>query len=223
MAPGLTTIAFSGLPVLGSVLSTIGLVLLWTLAAVLAVLLVLLIVPIHVRAEGGIHGMSLSGKAAIRWGWGLVSVRMAPGSGFTLHVLGIRIWTFTGSDEPEPEKPEEPKKKGRKGPGLRWFLEYRRHAWKLLKRLLDTLRLRLRVTGELGLGDPADTALLAALLGELERSQELVELEVQPDWLDETIELDGDLGARIWPIHIGLILLGALLRKDTRRMMRAAR
>ena len=54
--------------------TTIGLVLLWTLAAVLAVLLVLLIVPIHVRAEGGIHGMSLSGQAAIRWGWGLVSV-----------------------------------------------------------------------------------------------------------------------------------------------------
>lgn len=229
--------------VTASALGTVGTVLLWTVAVILGLLLALallvVLLPFHARAVGTVEGLSARGEARISFGWVLLSVRLRPG-GASLYVLGLRLWTFRPSAEEAGEEDEEAqaakeaekrakaeekkKKRGKKKrPSIRALWRHRRTGWRLLRRLAATLRLRAEVRGVVGLGDPADTASLFQTLWILDGTLPGVRLDVTPDWLDERIELEGELRARLWLAHLGGVLLAALWKKDTRMLLRAVR
>lgn len=206
--------------IFASVWITAAWVLLWIAVGLVSLGALLLGLPTHLRAAGGVEDSRLSGLVRARWAWGVVSVALSQGRGATLHLLGLRIWTF-GPDKGERKakrEKETPRARGR----LQWLLRHRQVGLRLLRRLLGTLRLQLRLQGELGLGDPADTALLHRLLLQLNGLSAALQVEVAPDWLDERVVLDGALRARIWPAHIGLVLLAALAKRETRQMIRTA-
>ena len=214
----LYTLQASGWPVTGAIWSVLGTVMLWCGAIVAGLLLLLLLVPIQLRVRGDLRDATLSGQAEGRWGWGLVSVRIGADRTATLHLMGIRIYRLKPRDRRPPPKPARARKRG----GMKWLIQYRRVLWRLMARLAGTLRLQARITGELGLDDPAATALLVQLLWELNDRLERVTLEVHPDYLDETFSVAGEARALLWPLHVGLVLLGALLQRETREMLRAA-
>lgn len=204
--------------VLASAASTAGVVLLWIVALLGSLLVILLLVPIHLRAEGGVDDESLDGRVRIQWAWGVLSVRVTPAGVATLHFFGLRFWTLRKRG-PKDEADPAPKKERAKGQ-LRWFLKHRQTGLRFAKRLIRALRLQLQVRGELGLGDPASTALMNRLLWELNRTSPSVSFAVEPDWMEERVQLDGAIRARIWLAHIGLVLLGGLLNRETRQMLR---
>jgi hypothetical protein len=89
-------------------------------------------------------------------------------------------------------------------------------------RLARPLRLQVRIAGTVGTGDPADMVLLAAIAraaGDLPS----VELDLEWDWVDEALELDGELSARIWVGHLLCAAVALFLRRENRAALRAVR
>jgi len=201
-----------------SAVTTVGMVLLWIAAVLGALLALVVLVPLHIRAAGSVDDLTVEGQARIRWAWGVLSVRLTQEQGATLHLVGLRIWTFRKSTKEKKPKPPRERAKG----SLQWLVKNRRAGLQLMKRLIRTLRLQLRVQGRLGLDDPAATALVNRALAHLLGSSRAVSWQVEPDWLDETVQLDGEFRARIWLAHLGLVLLGGLLHRETRQMLRTA-
>jgi len=208
-----------------SIGAVIGWVLLGILATLLGLALLLLSLPFHLRAQGTLEADRADGEARLRWAWGVVSVRLRP-AGTTLHLLGLRIWTFRADRDRKPrdhkdrdEASEAPRPRRRKG----WMWAHRHTLGRLLRRFWGALRLRLHVSGVIGLGDPAETASLFQVLALLERQGPAVQVHITPEWLDEELWLQGWARARIWGLHLLGIGGVALLRKDTRTLIRAAR
>jgi hypothetical protein len=92
----------------------------------------------------------------------------------------------------------------------------------MLARLALALRLRLRVSGIVGTGDPADTAFLFAILRAV-RELPGVQLEVQSAWIDEELELDAEGSARVWIIHLMVVAAALLWARENRTALRAIR
>jgi hypothetical protein len=198
-------------------------ILLWILAIVGIILALVLLVPVHVRAQGQVRGLSASGWARARWGFGFISVRASPESGVALYWLGLRIWRFKmkGHKKPRPEKKKKKKEeKADKGSG--WFWRNRRMLFWIAGRMYRTLHLKGRIAGTLGLGDPADTAWLWMFLWQLEGRVPGLELSLQCDWQDEELDLDGDVRAWIWPLQVLVVAAFTFLRRDVRRALRSA-
>lgn len=219
-------------------------ILLGVLGLALAVLLLAVSLPLHLQASGAVAADALRGALGARWAWGLLALRWASDRRAgrpTLHLLGLRVWTFRWRRAPtekdaakrkqHQEKRHEKKRasaahraeRRRARDNRGWIWRHRGTLWDLLRRLARSLRLRLRIQGTLGTGDPADTAALWSLGSALPAGGEAVRLEVEPDWLDTRLELQGCAGARLWGLSLVALALGALLRRDTWRMLRDAR
>lgn len=212
-------------------------ILLWILAVLGGLLLALLLLPFGLRAAGSVHQGRADGRFAAGWAWGLISLRLAR-DGLTLRLLGLRIHRLqlgggqrgrARQDEQkqkaEKDKQEKKEKKdkqdaGEQG-GARGLLRHRRTLLRMIGRLIRALHVRGRLRGTVGLDDPADTAYVALLLALLAGRTRGLALEVDCDYTDEQIELDGWIGMRIWIIELGLVALGLLLRKRNRRALRA--
>lgn len=206
------------------------------LAALLAALLaLLLLVPFYARARGSIHGGSAEGAVEAAWGPGLVALRLSSGDGLRVRLLGIPLPRLRlGQERSRSRRQRRERKAARRKerPGEKqqeWrqpragaLLRHRAAFLRMALELARPLRLRLRIAGTVGTGDPADVALLAALAraaGELPG----VALDVTWDWVDEVVELDGELSARIWIIHLLGAAAALWLRRENRAALRAVR
>lgn len=195
-------------------------ILLWILAIVGIILALVLLVPVHVRAQGQVKGLSAFGWARVRWGFGFISIKANPQTGVALYWLGLRVWRFKmkGHKDPKPEKKEE--KKPEKGFG--WFWRNRRmHSW-MAGRMYRTLHLKGKISGTVGLGDPADMAWLWMFLWQLEGRVPGLNLLVECNWQDEELDLNGDIRAWVWPLQVLLVAAFTFLRRDVRRARRSA-
>jgi hypothetical protein len=196
-------------------------ILLWILAVVGIILAAVLLVPVHVRAEGRVRGLSAAGWARARWGFGFISIRANPETGVALYWLGLRVWRLKmkGHKKPEPEKKKKEKQADR---GFGWFWRNRRMFFWMAGRMYRTLHLKGRMAGTVGLGDPADTAYLWMFINLLEDRVPGLELDVRCDWQDEALDLNGNLRAWIWPVQVLLVAAFTFLRRDVRRVLRSA-
>lgn len=223
-------------------------ILAWLGAVLGAILLALLALPFHVRARGELSEERMAARLDGSWGWGLLGLRWRPGrSDPRLYLLGLRIYRIDVEqlrrDEDRRRARREKKERrrqdrraskhkkrarrardrarGRGQRGLRWFVSHRRTIYDVIARLLRTLRFRLHLRGTLGLDDPADTAQLFAVLQLMSRLP--VELDIQANYLEEQIDLEGDSSARVWLGLVLLVALSLLLRRDVWRLLRKPR
>jgi hypothetical protein len=201
-------------------------VLLAILLGLAALLLLLVWVPFQVRAAGALTFESVSGEALAQWGWGLLQVRLSssePGRGLRLRALGIPVRIRRHRREAAEEAPEdEPEEETRSRARRRPRLEQPGRLIRMAGRALGALHLRLRVNGVVGTGDPAQTAVLLPLLGQLERLSG-VELDLEWDWLEERLELEAEGSARIWIAELLWTALALLLVRENRAVLRALR
>ena len=218
-------------------------ILLWLLLLLLGLLLAVLLLPFHGRARGRVSadtadmadmGDLIEGEAVVRWAWGLVALRAAVGEGAALYLLGLRCGrqrgkkaasAREGGDDASNEKNEKKKKKKR-GKGrraLRALLDGRASLSRIVRRLVRALRIRGSLTGSVGLGDPADTALLRAWVETIATGRRGVRVGLCYDYLEETIDLEARLRARVWVIHLGAVAVAGLFARDVRQVLRALR
>ncbi|MBN1773011.1 MAG: hypothetical protein JXB32_17215 [Deltaproteobacteria bacterium] len=192
-------------------------ILLWVGVVLGALLALLLLVPLDARAEGRIVGGELDGRARLRWGGGFLSVRFGP-QGVALHLLGLRILRLRGGGPHEPDG-EHARERRRRRPAT-WYWRHRRTLWRAGVRLLRAAHPRGRLTGRVGLGDPADDAALCTVLSQAGGRWPRLELDVACDWVEEVVELEGRLSAIVWPLELAVVLLLVRFSGDVRRALR---
>lgn len=196
---------------------------LYPLAAVLALALLLLaglvLLPFHLEAQGAVDDGDVDGRLQARWGWWLMVVRLDAG-GLRLRLLGIPVWRYKGGgrddDDSRRAKRERRRAKTRRAEegqkkrgGLLRIWRHREGLQALIRAVIGALPVRGHLFGTVGLGDPADTAVLFGLLAPL--SARSADIDIEPDWLDETIDLDGAIGLRVWIAHLVAAVLWRLL------------
>jgi len=196
--------------------------LMWLGIVLGGLLLLVLLVPVHVRAWGRVDGESADGRVRVRWGGGVVAFHASP-AGLELRMLGLRVSRLRGGGSrprrPKREREEHEEDGRRRGP--RWAWRHRRALMRAMLRVLAALHPRGRVSGVIGLGDPGDMAALFALLSRAEERWRRLELDVACDWTEEVLDLEGTVRAFVWPVELAIVLLVVRLRPDVRRALRA--
>lgn len=148
-----------------------------------------------------------SADLKVNWAFGLVRADVSPGSG-----------------KPKPGKPAAAGKKAgrrRKSKGRRPNVmaairqpAFRRRMFRFgsdVWRAIHKQNVRLMV--RMGLGDPADTGRLWAVLGPLSgilARRRDIRIAIEPDFLDATLDVDSSGTVRIVPLQLAIIALGLL-------------
>jgi len=175
------------------------------LAGLLGLVLLLLAVPVDV--EFRLEGIEpLTGQLGVRWLFGLVRFRIPV--------------PRAGKPTPRPEaKPKAARARARpeaRGQNRRNVLAalrqaaFRRRAYRLVRDLVRAVHLhRLRLFMRLGLGDPADTGLLWAVVGPLNAMAQLrnAELRIEPEFVDPVLEFQAD--GRLLLVPLRFLVLAA--------------
>ncbi|BDG02865.1 hypothetical protein AMOR_18610 [Anaeromyxobacter oryzae] len=200
------------------------------LCAFLGLVLLVVLLPFRARATGSVHDGAPAGEARVDWALGLLSVDVAARRA-ALRVAAIPVARFDlatvrerKKEERRRARPREPRREKRK-PGTparaRAVLAEREALRGIAARLARALHLRVRARGTVGTGDPADTAALIALAAAL-GALPGVELALGADWMEEALELDVELAARIWIAELLVVAAAVLLARRNRRALRAA-
>ncbi len=163
---------------------------------VLLGLVALLAVPVDVvfRLQGV---EALAGRLTIRWLFGLVRVRVP----------------VPGARKPSAEPKAAGKRPRRRTRGGRARIlavlrqaPFRRRVHRLVADLLRAAHLgRLRLRVRLGLGDPADTGRLWAVVGPLGAWAEALpgaDVRIEPEFVDPVLDLDARGRLRVVPLRI---------------------
>lgn len=187
----------------------------------------LLAVPFGVKVRGKWPDRFI--RARISWGGALAvfNLEARPGEvSPSLAVLGMTVWRGQGKESPRREKRDKREKgkkvKGRSGfsarEGLRILAD--RELWgeavSFLRRVKRALRMEARMEGVYGAEDPALTGMAAGLLGVL--SSEKVVLNLQPDFCEEVLDIEGFFSSRFFLGELLGIGLALLWRKPVRRL-----
>lgn len=182
-----------------------------------AVGLVLLAALTPIRAEVSASAGELEAWARVQAGWGPVMIRggtdvearvFLAGRGFRLPPRAAR----------RPTAPKVKAARALAGLGRRDL----RVGARMLRRGVRALRLRLELSGTLGLDDPADTATLVAV-GWLLDDASSMRIDLQDGLLEDTTQLFARASMRAIPARLALIGLSWLARSDTRRFLRDLR
>lgn len=207
-------------------------ILLAVLYALLGLLLLVVLLPFRARAVGAVRDGEPEGVASADWGFGLLGVELDTARRVRVWVAWLPVARFVmrrKKEKPErpPEKPKpekKPKKKKARAGALdrlRAGLAERAAFQHMAVRLVRAVHLRLRGSGRIGTGDPADAAALFALLQALEALPG-VDLELELDWVEEALEMELEVGARIWIAELLAVAALLLLERPNRRALRVA-
>jgi hypothetical protein len=193
----------------------VGLLLL--VAGLLGLVLVLLAVPVSVefRVEGI---LPFRGQVGVRWLFGLVRVRLP------LHRAGPGK-----AREPRSairrERPEDPGR-GRNFLAVLLQAGFRRRLHRLVGDLLHAIRVhRVRILLRLGLGDPADTGRLWAVMGPVNALAQWrgADIRIEPDFLEPVLEIQADGEVAVVPLRFLLLAAGFAVSPPTLRAWRTLR
>jgi hypothetical protein len=168
---------------------------------VLLLIVVLLALPVTLTFQLS-WKQTLTADLKLKWAFGLVRADVSPGPG-----------------KSESEKTEAARHRRSRGKKIKLMgvIRQRKFRRRILRFLSDLWRaihkqnVRLRV--RLGLGDPADTGRLCAVLGPLSgvfASMRHIRVVFEPDFLDSTLEVDSSGTVRMIPLQITFLALALL-------------
>ena len=176
---------------------------------VIAVLagLVLLLLAVPVDVSFGLEGIEeLRGQIAIGWLFGLVRFRIP----------------VPRASKPPPEREAEPKvakvraRPEARGRGTRVLAVlrqagFRQRVYRLAKRLVGAAHLQeLRLRMRLGLGDPADTGRLWAVVGPLSAAAQNLrnaQVWIEPDFVDSVLEFKAHGRLVLVPLQVVVVAI----------------
>lgn len=186
---------------------------------ILSLIVFLLAVPVTLTYQFSWRD-TLSASLRLNWAFGLVSADVSPD--LAKH---------------EPDKPDAARKKSARrgkstGRKANFMAAIRQPAFRrrILRFVSDVWRAihkrNVRLLVRLGLGDPADTGQLWAVLGPLSgllaRPRD-IRIAIEPDFLDSTLEVDSSGTLRIVPLRMAILVLGLLFSPPVWRGIRQMR
>jgi len=186
------------------------------LLILIAVLVGLLAIPVNVVFRVSWPNERDS-HLLIRWGFGLVKARIP----FEAHPKD------KGSSRPRSTS-KRPRKRGRHNVLAAARLPaFRRRVLRFLRDIWHSIgKNDIYVRARIGLGDPADTGQLWAVVGPLAAvltNARHVSVIIEPDFMDATAELAGSGRVRVMPLQIIYLALGVLLSPPVWQGLRAMR
>lgn len=189
-------------------------------AAVLLGLLALLAVPIDLRFRfWGVE--AFQGQIAIRWLFGLLR--------FNVQIPGpAKRQTQKTGTKAKPRPRAARRIVGRaKALALLRREDFRRRVRRLLGDLARAAHLRqLGIRMRLGLGDPADTGRLWAVVGPLNamaQNLRCAEVWIEPEFVEPAFEVDAHGRAELVPLQLLVLLIGFVLSPASIRAWREMR
>ncbi|MDH3589487.1 MAG: DUF2953 domain-containing protein [Gammaproteobacteria bacterium] len=178
--------------------------------ALLLLLVVLLAIPVVVRFQL-CWPQGVDNNARLEWAFGFVRVRI-PGS---------KSKEATIVDEKPDEETDRPGHSGgrkrnviaaiRQKPFRRRIFRFSRDLWRAVHK--DEVSIRFRV----GLGDPAQTGQLWAIIGPVAGMLSNVQdaaINIEPDFLDTTLDMRSDGNIRVIPLQLVYLAAGLLLSRS---------
>lgn len=191
------------------------------LLAILIVLLGLLAIPIGLDYRVNWRG-KLQGEIYLSWLFGLLHVRIPTDTSASA--------TTDQQTRAKPKRRHKTKSRRKANPLAAWRLRpFRRRLIRFVQQLWRAIHKRdLRVQLRIGLGDPADTGQLWAIMGPLSAvlaQSETVAIELEADFMDATLEFASSGRIRVIPLQLlGLtfaLLLSPPFWQGVRRMRTA--
>jgi hypothetical protein len=196
------------------------------IAAFLALLLfAVVVVPFRGQAAGELTEDTLGGTATGSWCFGLMGISASSERGVFFSLFGRPIWHIRADDKEKKEEKRQKKKAKRSSKKTfrqwaAWFVDNASTLRGLAGRVLGTFKVRMRLAGKVGLADPADTAILIALLRLISQVADAVQIEVQPDYLDDRLELVGEVSGQVWLLAILWVAFSSLFEVRTWKLLR---
>ena len=184
----------------------------------LAVLLSLLVIPLSLSFSIS-QNQQLQGYAQIRWLFGLVK--------FQTHFPGeTKAPKHKKSSPTKKSKPHKPGNNGRNFVGLFKQQQFRQHIIKFIKNMLRAshakdLYLRLRI----GLGDPADTGMLWAMMGPVSgmfKNLQGMTVTIEPEFIDAVLEIESHGRFKFIPLQFIALMMAFTLSPVTIRAWRTS-
>jgi len=188
-------------------------------ALFLLLLLVLLAIPVTLTFRLAWH-QALQGQVQLGWAFGLIRVRIPlskPESGST---QGEKPLQKRARSRKPARKGGNPFRLMRQKPFRRRVIRFVGELWRAVHK--QDVRLWLRV----GLGDPADTGQLWAIMGPLAgvlASTREASITIEPDFMDPLFEFEGSGRIRFVPLQLLWLTLAMLLSPPVRQGMRQMR
>ncbi len=226
-------------------------VIVWVLIAIAvlagALLALLLLMPISYRVRGAVDDEGLSAEeclwwhGGVRWAFGAVSLHAGPRTELMVRVFGVRVWrgSISGHNDDEMTEAKRDKRAAKKAKkdakkaakkhakkrasydsGQQWE---RLHVWlEILGRYAGALHLSGHAEGVIGMPYPDQTATVHQVLVTLDRTLPVDLSELEVDWIQESLFVEGQVRGWVWPLELVWVSLRVFLRADTRRAIRAA-
>lgn len=210
----------------------------WTILILVLVLspVLLLTMPIAFRAGGVISPGGLGVEARVAWGWGLFAATVMKKGNETSIRLGLAGIPLSlprrkpgkagGGDLKKKAGDGKIKKKaGRDGKTGRFGLstvgavlnrKLLNAVLEYVKRLLGSLRVRLRLSGVFGADDPALTGAILALMAALHA--ENINLDLNADFSGPVLDVNGEISGRVVPIVILWLTIRLFLAEPARKI-----
>ena len=191
------------------------------LAIVVGFLLLLLLLPVEVAFQID-ASEGLRGQLKVRWLLGLVRLHK--------RFAGDRGRRRGPEGAPEPAR-KRGRARSRRGPAalLAALREsaFRQRVRRFAGDLLAAAHLRqFRLRARLGLGDPADTGCLWALVGPLSawaRTLRAADVRIDPDFADAVFEMQTEGRMRLIPLQLVLLAIGFVLSPPSIQAWRTLR
>ena len=191
---------------------------------VLLVLIALLAVPVTLTFKLSLQ-KTFQGDVNLVWLFGLVHVRLLPGQPRS---------PTEEKKEPAPKarrsKRAPRKKKSDKKPNVFAAIRqkgFRRRIFRFIRDFWHAVHKRdLSLHVRIGLGDPADTGQLWAMVGPVAGILSNVKeasIDIVPEFIDATLELDSSGSIRIFPLQLVYLVVGLLLSPPIWRGLRQMR
>lgn len=193
----------------------------FAVTAVVLGLVLLLAVPLHVafRFEGI---EAFKGEVSIRWLFGLVRLRIR------VPRVGKARSDLKGAQPTSERRVKSPKRDSHANIfAVLRQAAFRRRVYRLVRDLVAAAHLRgLHLRLRLGLGDPADTGRLWAVVGPLAaaaRNQRDAEVEIEPEFVDPVFDFQTDGRMLLVPLQFLVLAIGFALSPSSVRAWRTMR
>ncbi|UCE32051.1 MAG: DUF2953 domain-containing protein [Burkholderiales bacterium] len=171
-------------------------------AALLVLPVLLLAVPVSIAFRFERIG-AFSGRIAVRWLFGLARFRFR---------LPAEPSAKREREARKPRKKKAPRQRSQRRGGSRNVLAvirqapFRRRVYRLLRDLLDCAHVHeLALRARLGLGDPADTGRLWAVLGPLgalAAGLRNAQVRIEPEFIEPVLEFEAEGRMRLIPLQL---------------------
>ncbi len=176
------------------------------IACTLIALIVLLAIPVSLSFQVAWR-RGFKGDLKLKWLFGLVRV------GLPVSMAGRRASEKGAGEQSKQKKPSTDRKSSplaaiRQSSFRRRLYKFLRDCWRAVHK--HDLKLSVRI----GLGDPAETGMLWAMVGPASGVLATVpeaSIEVKPEFVEAVFELDSSGSIRIVPLQLIYLIIGLLL------------